>query len=131
MSRRSDRAILHTLLKPLRRVSRYYRSTMSHPPAWHPAVHAVVNTLCWFEDGNIVLRAENTLFRVHKGLLQKQSALFDDLFSLPISEDTTDTYEGCPLIVVQETADEMEVFIRAIVDLTSVALLCRACAYRD
>ncbi|KAI0790047.1 hypothetical protein C8Q75DRAFT_806691 [Abortiporus biennis] len=33
----------------------------------------------WFDDGNIVLVARNTSFRVHKGFLRRQSPVFNDI----------------------------------------------------
>ena len=37
----------------------------------------------WFEDGNIVVIAQNTTFRFHKGVLSLHSQAFRDLFSVP------------------------------------------------
>lgn len=90
------------------------------PPATPP--HPVENSLCWFDDGNVVLQAEDTLFRVYKGFLRKQSSVFDDMFSLPAAarENEMETFDSCPLVVVQETAKEMELFILALTDLTYV-----------
>ncbi|KAI6126074.1 hypothetical protein EDD16DRAFT_1555032 [Pisolithus croceorrhizus] len=54
----------------------------------------------WFCDGSIVLRAENTLFRVHKSLLARHSGFFHDLFTLPqlVAKDPSPPrgdVEGC------------------------------------
>ncbi|KAI0783929.1 hypothetical protein BC629DRAFT_1518200 [Irpex lacteus] len=35
----------------------------------------------WFEDGNVVLVAETTGFRVYRGLLARHSEIFHDMFS--------------------------------------------------
>ena len=48
----------------------------------------------WFEDGNIIFRAENTLFKVHRGILRRQSEVFDDLLTLPQPIDV-ETVDGC------------------------------------
>ncbi|KAJ7938627.1 hypothetical protein B0H13DRAFT_1587568 [Mycena leptocephala] len=37
----------------------------------------------WFEDGTIILRVENTLYRVYRGLLSARSTVFHDTFSMP------------------------------------------------
>ncbi|TFK22912.1 hypothetical protein FA15DRAFT_643399 [Coprinopsis marcescibilis] len=52
---------------------------------------------CWFEDGNIVIRAENTLFRVHKSILSIQSTVLCDTFSVPqpMVHDPESESEGC------------------------------------
>lgn len=90
------------------------------PPTAQP--HPSESPLCWFDDGNVVLQAEDTLFRVYKGFLRKQSSVFDDMFSLPAAarENEMETFDSCSLVVVQETAKEMELFILALTDLTYV-----------
>ncbi|KAI0085472.1 hypothetical protein BDY19DRAFT_449067 [Irpex rosettiformis] len=64
----------------------------------------------WFEDGNVVLIAGTTGFRVYRGLLVRQSDVFRDMFSLPqpSSLPIEDTYEGCPLVCLRhDDADEL------------------------
>ncbi len=51
----------------------------------------------WFEDGNVVLQAQCTLFRVHKSHLILHSDVMKDCFSCPQPEGAP-TIEGCPLI---------------------------------
>lgn len=57
------------------------------------------------------------LFRVYKGLLLKDSPVFEGLFSLPCTstqpdgkddESITETYEGVPLIVMSDSKEELE-----------------------
>ncbi|KAJ7431896.1 hypothetical protein B0H11DRAFT_2209946 [Mycena galericulata] len=60
----------------------------------------------WYNDGTLVIQADRTLFRVHGGLLGTQSSKFHDILSnLPPSQEK---YDGCPLVVVEESAGEME-----------------------
>ncbi|KAI0091090.1 hypothetical protein BDY19DRAFT_933662 [Irpex rosettiformis] len=64
----------------------------------------------WFEDGNVVLVAENTGFRVYRGILARDSEVFRDMFLLPqpSSLPVEDTYEGCPLVrLADDNADEV------------------------
>ena len=64
----------------------------------------------WFDDGNVVLVAENTAFRLYRGLLTRQSEIFRDMFLMPQSEAiATETYEGCP--VVRMTGDGAEEWV--------------------
>jgi hypothetical protein len=37
----------------------------------------------WFEDDNLILHAENTVFRVSKGVLAAHSSVFRDMLSFP------------------------------------------------
>ncbi|KAF7339081.1 BTB domain-containing protein [Mycena venus] len=39
----------------------------------------------WFEDDNLILRAQNTLFRVSKGVLAARSSVFRDMLAFPQS----------------------------------------------
>lgn len=42
----------------------------------------------WFKDGNVILIAEGTAFRVHQSLLSINSEVFRDMFSFPQPADT-------------------------------------------
>lgn len=88
------------------------------------------HTDLWFCDGSIVLRAEDTLFRVHKSQLARHSAFFRDLFSLPqpsadsatsasptaLTIDTTNEIEGCPVLRLFDTAEDVENLLMALYD---------------
>ncbi|GBE86205.1 hypothetical protein BKA93DRAFT_895291 [Sparassis latifolia] len=89
----------------------------------------------WFVDGSIVLRAENTLFRVHMSQLSRRSAFFRDLFSLPqpatrllpsvadsdaldeldVSSQST-MLEGCPVLHLQDAAEDLSCTLKALYD---------------
>ena len=57
----------------------------SSPPTSHaepvPLTDIARDECFWFDDGNIVLVAENVGFCIYKGLLSSQSPVFSDLFS--------------------------------------------------
>ena len=56
----------------------------------------------WLADGNCVVVAKNTAFRVYKGILSLHSELFRDLFSLPNSGSSSDMMDGCPTVTVAD-----------------------------
>lgn len=60
----------------------------------------------WFQDGNVVLVAQTTAFRVYKGLLAQQSSVFSDLFLLPPHHDG-ETIEGIPVVRLDDRAEEL------------------------
>lgn len=33
----------------------------------------------WFDDGNVILQAESTLFKVYRGILAQNSSVFHDM----------------------------------------------------
>ncbi|RPD58576.1 hypothetical protein L226DRAFT_466520 [Lentinus tigrinus ALCF2SS1-7] len=51
----------------------------------------------WLDDGNVVLVAQSTGFRVYKGLLAAQSPIFHDMFSAT-SLRADERYDGVPVI---------------------------------
>lgn len=71
----------------------------------------------WFEDGTVVLQADNTVFRVYAGLLSRHSAYFNDLFSAPRPANT-DSYEGCLLIIMRgDSSAAVRNFLLAMLDV--------------
>lgn len=57
----------------------------------------------WFDDGNIVVVAENMPFKVHKGVLAGKSEVFNDMFSLPQpsvqdGSNVNEHFEGTPVV---------------------------------
>jgi hypothetical protein len=76
----------------------------------------------WYDDGTLVIRAENTLFRVSRGILASQSDVFKDMVSVPQPPSTdAETFEGCAVVYVHDTAEDMERFLRTILDIRCVS----------
>ena len=67
----------------------------------------------WYNDGNVVLQAESSLFRVSLGVLAARSPIFDDIQKLPRSQDQ-EMYDDCPLIVLPDKAEDLGNFLRAV-----------------
>ncbi|KAJ7048647.1 hypothetical protein C8F01DRAFT_1070369 [Mycena amicta] len=72
----------------------------------------------WFADDNLILRADNTVFRVSKGVLAARSTVFRDMlaFDSPSVEDGEEMVDGCPVVRLHDSASDVEVFLRAIFD---------------
>jgi hypothetical protein len=94
----------------------------------------------WFKDGSVVCRAENVLFRVHMSQLSRHSECFRDMFDIasappmeqpsgvpsgsgspqhPDSEDL-EVLENCPVIFLQDKADDVASLFTALYDGPSV-----------
>ncbi|CAE6513942.1 unnamed protein product [Rhizoctonia solani] len=52
----------------------------------------------YFPRGDLVLRIDDTLFRLHQDILSRHSGFFEDMFSTPTSDDTEGTEEN-PLVL--------------------------------
>ncbi|TDL16685.1 hypothetical protein BD410DRAFT_795076 [Rickenella mellea] len=59
----------------------------------------------WFDDGNIILAATFSLFRVHRGLLSMNSPVFADMFSMPHpdADSIENGFEGLPVVEITDT----------------------------
>ena len=64
----------------------------------------------WFDDGNVIVVAGNTGFRLYRGWLAAESPVFYDMFSInqPRFEDlrSDETSNGCPIVYVTDSAAE-------------------------
>ncbi|KAJ6548096.1 hypothetical protein DFH09DRAFT_628608 [Mycena vulgaris] len=67
----------------------------------------------WFEDGNIVIQAGNSQFRVHRGILATRSPVFQDMLSFPQPQGS-ELVEGCPLVRLPDAEIEVMDFLKAI-----------------
>lgn len=74
----------------------------------------------WFDDGNIILQAEKTLFRVYSGFLGARSSVFRDMLSFPPPAEGNDKLDGCPIVVLYDSARDVNYFLKAIFDSRSV-----------
>jgi len=70
----------------------------------------------WFDDGNVILQAESTLFRVFRGILSSNSPVFADMFSVPQPSTSIEMFDSCPLIQIFDSAEDVKHFLKAIHD---------------
>jgi hypothetical protein len=72
-------------------------------------------SLPWFDDGNIVLEAELTQFRVYRGILSAHSAIFKDMFAL--AQSSGEGYvEGCPVVHLSDSAEDVRIVLEVLHD---------------
>ncbi|EDR01758.1 uncharacterized protein LACBIDRAFT_333017 [Laccaria bicolor S238N-H82] len=69
----------------------------------------ITHSKIWFDDGSVVIQAEQTQFRVHRGMLSRQSSIFRDMFSVPQPPgDQEPVIEGCSIVHVSESSQDWE-----------------------
>jgi hypothetical protein len=70
----------------------------------------------YFTDGSIILDVERTHFRVHQSLLNRQSELFESMFSLKQPENAT-RIDGCLHVeLAGDSISDMEEFLCTLYD---------------
>ena len=67
----------------------------------------------WLDDGNLILLAGDTAFRVYQSLLTKSSAVFADMFAFGYT-DATETFDGCPVVRLPDHPDDLRDFLQYI-----------------
>ena len=87
-----------------------------HPPVSlgnnSPSTRIAVNNVLrqddelWYEDGTIVITAQDVAFKVYKGPLIEHSPVFNDMLSLP-QPSTSTTDASCPIIPLHDSPDEL------------------------
>lgn len=69
----------------------------------------------WYDDGNVILQAEGTLFKVHRGVLARSSSVFEDMFSFPQPPSTdAEMLDGCPIVQLSDSAKEVQYVLEGI-----------------
>ncbi|KZT68733.1 hypothetical protein DAEQUDRAFT_811975 [Daedalea quercina L-15889] len=69
----------------------------------------------WYEDGNVILIAENQAFRVHRCVLSQHSPVFCDLFTVP-QPSCALLVDNCSVIHLPDDPLHLQFFLSAIYD---------------
>ncbi|KAL0959012.1 hypothetical protein HGRIS_014324 [Hohenbuehelia grisea] len=69
----------------------------------------------WFYDGNVVLIAGSTAFKVHRGQLARHSDVFHGLFSIPQPQDEH-SMDDCPCVQLHDQPSDVTCFLSALYD---------------
>jgi hypothetical protein len=76
----------------------------------------------WFDDGTLVVRAGETLFRVYGGILSASSPVLRDMLSLAIKREKEEM-DGCPVVCVSDNPADMSFFLKSLHDVQYVPSL--------
>ncbi|KAF7351126.1 BTB domain-containing protein [Mycena sanguinolenta] len=69
----------------------------------------------WYNDGSIIIQAENTQFRVHWTVLCKHSSFFRGFEDIPQPSDQP-TIDGCPIVHLHGSAVDFQYVLEALYD---------------
>ncbi|KAJ7847656.1 hypothetical protein B0H13DRAFT_2405622 [Mycena leptocephala] len=64
----------------------------------------------------LVIRADDTIFRVSKSVLCARSSVFRDMVAFPQPDVAAESLESSPVVCLHDCATDVEVFLRAIFD---------------
>ena len=68
----------------------------------------------WFDDGNIILIADGTPFKVHQSLLSQKSEVFRDMFTLPTPTNIEDLMDGTPVVHMSDNWEDLSDVLTAL-----------------
>ncbi|EIN04259.1 hypothetical protein PUNSTDRAFT_138655 [Punctularia strigosozonata HHB-11173 SS5] len=71
----------------------------------------------WYEDGTIILVAQDVGFKVYRMLLAQHSSVFADMLAISSPETNHDLVHGCPLVHMPDPVDDLRLFLLAIHDI--------------
>ncbi|KZP16978.1 hypothetical protein FIBSPDRAFT_1047099 [Athelia psychrophila] len=100
-------------------------TSTSQPPSKRPRTDSsdstahsplVTRSTPWFEDGNIILETEQTQFKVFRGILAANSAIFCDMFAAA-EPDSQGLVEGCPVVHLGDKPDDLRYVLEALHNL--------------
>jgi hypothetical protein len=75
----------------------------------------------WLDGGNLVIRAEDVVFKVLAAQLSIASSIFKDMLGVPQPPSASaETYEGVPFVLLPDSAFDITQFLKAIMYLGSV-----------
>ena len=90
-------------------------SDSGHSDAETPKSIDPIRSDIWYEDGSVILQAENTHFKVYRGVLSESSSVFKDMFLIPQPLSlASELIEGCTVVHLSDSAQELEYVLRAL-----------------
>lgn len=69
----------------------------------------------WYEDGNVILQAEQMQFKVHKSILAGYSIVFKDMFVIGHVDSAAED-SSCPTIHMSDAAKDLQIILRIFYD---------------
>lgn len=73
----------------------------------------------WFDDGSIILVAQDMGFRVYRGLLALQSTVFADMLVASTSS-ADEALDGCPVIPLADAPHDLTHLLRVLLPTSPI-----------
>ncbi|KZP04454.1 hypothetical protein FIBSPDRAFT_843993 [Athelia psychrophila] len=87
------------------------------------AAKPLVRSEIWFHDGNIVLQADRTQFKIYQGLLSANSTVFADMFLVPQPPPSGgELVEGCAVVHLSDSAVDVTYVLEALCKRSHVTI---------
>ena len=85
-------------------------------PSLEAHIHIAQESKLWFEDGSVVLVAENHPFKVHKGVLAAKSTVFSGMFDVSQRQvlKGNDRFQGVPLVPLSDKWQDVQTLLKGI-----------------
>lgn len=69
----------------------------------------------WLYDGNLVLAVDGGCFRVHRVVMSSASRVFHDMLSSPqITRSTDRKFDGCPVLTLHDSPQEVQIVLKTL-----------------
>ncbi|KDR79545.1 hypothetical protein GALMADRAFT_63245 [Galerina marginata CBS 339.88] len=73
----------------------------------------------WFKDRNTILQAQNTQFRIHRGIIARHSKVFSDMLSIPQPEGEA-LLKGCPVVYLTDAPSDWKNVFSVLYDMNTL-----------
>ncbi|TFK32172.1 hypothetical protein BDQ12DRAFT_639139, partial [Crucibulum laeve] len=70
----------------------------------------------WFEDGNVIIQAATTIFRIHGGSLSIYSPIFKEKLEELRGSENVGHVDGCPVLYLDDRAEDLVHLLKALSD---------------
>jgi len=79
----------------------------------------IIRSEYWFDDGNVILQAENLQFRVHRSIFSRHSVVLKELLLGTSQLESTGQgllIEGCPVVHLHDSSEDVEIVVSIFYD---------------
>ena len=79
----------------------------------HPSPTFQRSTEVWYDDGNVILVADQKGFKIVASILSSHASVFADMFFIPTPKSEL-IHDGCSVVDLPDSAQDLEVFLKVL-----------------